>query len=158
MVKIAAIVLLMGVLANAAALPVSEPAALVKRGNAGVVAAESGDVPDFNVQLVEPTGEGARGIVTDTIDMTKDIVPETQSASFAADSDAAASSPRSATDRLLYSTSMSAFLTAKRNKDPCSLIWTDDGCSNSPDKPAGFNFLDSYVLPYLYCLYVLIFE
>src|SRR5207302_1259679 len=123
MVKIAAIVLLMGVLANAAALPVSEPAALVKRGNAGVVAAESGDVPDFNVQLVEPTGEGARGNVTDSIDLTKDIVPETQAASFAADSDAAASSPRSATDRLLYSTSMSAFLTAKRNKDPRSLIW-----------------------------------
>ncbi|KAG0639380.1 prokaryotic phospholipase A2-domain-containing protein [Tuber brumale] len=143
MVKIAAIVLLMGVLANAAAIPVGEPAALTKRGNAAIIAAESSDIPDFNVQLTQPTGEGVRGNDTDQTDLSKDIIPETQAASFAAGADLAASSPRSVTDRLLYSTGMGAFLTAKRNKNPRNLDWTDDGCSNSPDKPAGFNFLDS---------------
>ncbi|KAG0127372.1 prokaryotic phospholipase A2-domain-containing protein [Tuber indicum] len=151
MVKIAVVLLLMGVLANAAALPVSEPAAapisepaaLIKRGNAATIAAESSDIPDFSVQLTQPTGEGDRGNVTDQTDLTRDIIPETQAASFAADADQAASSPRSVTDRLLYSTAMGAFLTAKRNRNPRNLDWTDDGCSNSPDKPAGFNFLDS---------------
>ncbi|RPA95495.1 phospholipase A2 group [Choiromyces venosus 120613-1] len=145
MLKITVIVLLMGVLANAAAIPVSEPAALTKRGNAEIIAKQLGDVPDFNVQITEPTGEGERGDVADETDLSKDIVPEKEASSFAASADAdfAATSPASNTDRLLYSTSMSAFLTAKRNKNPGNLNWTDDGCSKSPDKPAGFNFLDS---------------
>jgi len=142
MVKIAAIVLLMGILANAAAIPVSEPAALAKRGNAEVIAEQTGDVPDFNTQITEPTGEGDRGDVVDETDLSTDIIPETEAASFAASSVSAAS-PASDTDRLLYSTSMPAFLTAKRNKNPGNLDWSDDGCSNSPDRPAGFNFLDS---------------
>ena len=143
MVKIASIVLLMGILANAAAIPVSEPAALAKRGNAEVIAEQTGDVPDFNTQITEPIGEGDRGDVADKTDLSTDIVPETEVASFAASSVSAALSPVSDTDRLLYSTSMPAFLTAKRNKNPGNLDWSDDGCSNSPDKPAGFNFLDS---------------
>ncbi|KAF8458728.1 prokaryotic phospholipase A2-domain-containing protein [Kalaharituber pfeilii] len=48
-----------------------------------------------------------------------------------------------ATDRLCFTTSLSSFLAAKKKKSPGSLIWTDDGCSNSPDHPAGFNFLHS---------------
>jgi len=48
-----------------------------------------------------------------------------------------------ATDRLCFSTSISSFLAAKAMKKPSSLIWDDDGCSNSPDKPGGFNFLPS---------------
>lgn len=143
MVKIAAIVLLMGILANAAAIPVSEPAALAKRGNAEVIAQQTGDVPDFNTQITEPTGEGDRGDVADETNLSTDIVPETEAASSAASSVSAALSPVSDTDRLLYSTSMPAFLTAKRNKNPGNLDWSDDGCSKSPDKPSGFNFLDS---------------
>ena len=143
MVKIAAIVLLMGILANAAAIPVSEPAALAKRGNAEVIAEQTGDVPDFNTQITEPTGEGDRGDVADETNLSTDIVPETEAASSAASSVSSALSPASDTDRLLYSTSMPAFLTAKRNKNPGNLDWSDDGCSKSPDKPSGFNFLDS---------------
>jgi len=48
-----------------------------------------------------------------------------------------------ATDRLCFQTSMSSFLAAKRKQSPNTLIWTDDGCSKSPDRPAGFNFLHS---------------
>ncbi|KAF8456145.1 prokaryotic phospholipase A2-domain-containing protein [Kalaharituber pfeilii] len=48
-----------------------------------------------------------------------------------------------ATDRLCFKTSLKSFLAAKKKKSPGSLIWTDDGCSKSPDRPAGFNFLHS---------------
>ena len=143
MVKIAAIVLLMGVLANAAAIPVSEPASLVKRGNAETIAEQTGDVPDFNTQLTEPTGEGTRGDVADETDLSQDIVPEAEAASFSTSSDFSAASPLTDIERLLYSTSIGAFLTSKKTKNPNYLDWSDDGCSKSPDKPAGFNFLDS---------------
>ncbi|KAI9873704.1 MAG: hypothetical protein M1830_010703 [Pleopsidium flavum] len=46
-------------------------------------------------------------------------------------------------DTLLFHTSMSAFLAAKAALNPSYLVWTDDGCSKSPDRPEGFNFLDS---------------
>jgi len=48
-----------------------------------------------------------------------------------------------ATNRLCFSTSISSFLAAKREQRPKTLIWTDDGCSKSPDRPLGFNFLHS---------------
>ncbi|RPB25113.1 hypothetical protein L211DRAFT_756827, partial [Terfezia boudieri ATCC MYA-4762] len=48
-----------------------------------------------------------------------------------------------ATDRLCFRTNIGSFLAAKRNRSPGTLIWTDDGCSKSPDRPAGFNFLHS---------------
>ncbi|KAF8425279.1 prokaryotic phospholipase A2-domain-containing protein [Tirmania nivea] len=48
-----------------------------------------------------------------------------------------------ATDRLCFQTSISSFLAAKKKNSPNTLNWTDDGCSNSPDRPAGFNFLHS---------------
>lgn len=46
-----------------------------------------------------------------------------------------------ATDRLLFNTNMDAFLDAKRQQNPATLDWSDDGCTSSPDKPLGFNFL-----------------
>lgn len=49
------------------------------------------------------------------------------------------------TDELLFYDSLAVFLQAKAAKDPPYLIWDDNGCSFSPDKPLGFNFLDSYV-------------
>ena len=36
--------------------------------------------------------------------------------------------------------SISSFLTAKGNH-PAPYNWSDDGCSNSPDHPSGYNFL-----------------
>ncbi|MBS44049.1 MAG: hypothetical protein CMH83_12980 [Nocardioides sp.] len=36
--------------------------------------------------------------------------------------------------------SMKKFLQAKKNK-PAPFNWSDNGCTNSPDKPGGFNFL-----------------
>lgn len=47
------------------------------------------------------------------------------------------------TDTLLLHTSMDAFQAAKAAKSPAYLVWTDDGCSKSPDKPDGYNFLPS---------------
>ncbi|KAF2249168.1 hypothetical protein BU26DRAFT_564831 [Trematosphaeria pertusa] len=48
-----------------------------------------------------------------------------------------------ATDRLLFSTSISNFETARNAKNPPSLDWSSDGCSSSPDNPLGFDFLYS---------------
>ncbi|KAI9793468.1 MAG: hypothetical protein M1833_000754 [Piccolia ochrophora] len=45
------------------------------------------------------------------------------------------------TDKLLFQESLSQFLSAKAAESPASLIWTDDGCSQSPDRPSGFNFV-----------------
>lgn len=49
------------------------------------------------------------------------------------------------TDRLLFSTSMSNFLAAKRAKNPGNLNWNDDGCTILDDTPTlyKFNFLPS---------------
>ena len=48
---------------------------------------------------------------------------------------------KSVTDTYLFSTSLSGFGSIK-NQAPYSgqLDWSDDGCSNSPDNPLGFNF------------------
>lgn len=51
--------------------------------------------------------------------------------------------PQQDTDRLLFSTSMPAFLAAKAARNPPNLDWTDNGCSYSPDRPKGYNFLPS---------------
>ncbi|RPA83003.1 hypothetical protein BJ508DRAFT_413671 [Ascobolus immersus RN42] len=45
-----------------------------------------------------------------------------------------------ATDRLLFSASLSTFTTAKSKKNPSTLDWSDDGCSKAPDSPLGFKF------------------
>ena len=50
---------------------------------------------------------------------------------------------KAATDRLLFTNSLATFLYNKSIKNPSSLDWADNGCSNSPDNPLGFNFLQS---------------
>lgn len=47
------------------------------------------------------------------------------------------------TDNLLLHTPMPAFQTARNAKNPAYLDWTSDGCTDSPDKPLGYNFLPS---------------
>lgn len=57
------------------------------------------------------------------------------------------------TDGLLFHTPIAQFLEAKRNRNPSTLEWGDDGCSvpvlndsgldSLADFPEGFNFLDS---------------
>ncbi|CAG8552217.1 5783_t:CDS:1 [Racocetra persica] len=46
------------------------------------------------------------------------------------------------TDNLLFKDSIQQFLDAKAKGNP-KLDFNDDGCSNSPDHPFGFNFLPS---------------
>ncbi|PVH96215.1 hypothetical protein DM02DRAFT_599567 [Periconia macrospinosa] len=48
-----------------------------------------------------------------------------------------------ATDRLLFSTTMSGFQSARNAQNPPSLDWSSDGCSSSPDNPLGFDFIQS---------------
>lgn len=48
-----------------------------------------------------------------------------------------------ATDRLLFVENLDVFLQKKGQKDPASLDWGDNGCTASPDRPMGFNFLPS---------------
>ncbi|KAJ4304606.1 hypothetical protein N0V90_000132 [Kalmusia sp. IMI 367209] len=48
-----------------------------------------------------------------------------------------------ATDRLLFSTSISGFVAARNAQNPSTLDWSSDGCSSSPDNPLGFNFENS---------------
>lgn len=44
------------------------------------------------------------------------------------------------TDRLLFSTSISDFLTARDSQNPPELNWESNGCSFSPEEPLGFDF------------------
>ena len=44
---------------------------------------------------------------------------------------------------LLFSDTMDQFQAARNAKDPSELDWSSDGCTDSPDKPLGFNFLPS---------------
>ncbi|ORY12657.1 prokaryotic phospholipase A2-domain-containing protein, partial [Clohesyomyces aquaticus] len=48
-----------------------------------------------------------------------------------------------ATDRLLFSSTIAQFEAARNAKNPSTLDWSSDGCSDSPDNPFGFNFLQS---------------
>ncbi|MCJ1259230.1 hypothetical protein MMC24_007066 [Lignoscripta atroalba] len=47
------------------------------------------------------------------------------------------------TDNLLLRVTIGSFLSSKAARNPPSLIWDDDGCSSSPDRPDGYNFLPS---------------
>jgi hypothetical protein len=47
------------------------------------------------------------------------------------------------TDQLLFSDSMAQFQAARNAQNPPQLDWSSDGCSDSPDDPFGFDFLDS---------------
>lgn len=44
------------------------------------------------------------------------------------------------TDSYLFDISLSQFITYRNAKNPATLDWTSDGCSDSPDNPLGFNF------------------
>lgn len=44
------------------------------------------------------------------------------------------------TDRYLFSISLPQFITYRNARNPATLDWTSDGCSDSPDNPLGFNF------------------
>jgi len=46
-------------------------------------------------------------------------------------------------DNLLFSLSMAQFQSHRNAKNPSGLIWTSDGCTDSPDYPFGYNFHDS---------------
>ena len=48
-----------------------------------------------------------------------------------------------ATDRLVFSSSLSTFISARNARNPSGLDWSSDGCSSSPDNPLGFNFVTS---------------
>lgn len=48
-----------------------------------------------------------------------------------------------ATDRLVFSSTISQFVAARNANNPPSLDWSSDGCSSSPDNPLGFNFENS---------------
>ncbi|KAF3491387.1 secretory phospholipase A2 [Arthroderma uncinatum] len=47
------------------------------------------------------------------------------------------------TDRLLFSTTISAFQTARNTQNPPCCDWSSDNCSSSPDMPRGYNFVPS---------------
>ncbi|ETN45601.1 uncharacterized protein HMPREF1541_09433 [Cyphellophora europaea CBS 101466] len=47
------------------------------------------------------------------------------------------------TDRLIFTTSMSEFQSARSAQSPPELDWTSNGCTASPDNPLGFDFLAS---------------
>lgn len=63
----------------------------------------------------------------------------------------AVASSKSLTDHLLFSTPLKEFIERRKkalNNTPVGvadsrLDWASDGCSSSPDKPFGFNFLDA---------------
>jgi len=45
------------------------------------------------------------------------------------------------TDTYMWSTTLSNFIRYRNSKNPSWLIWTSDGCTSSPDKPFGWNFV-----------------
>ena len=47
------------------------------------------------------------------------------------------------TDILLFTDTIAIFEAARNSQSPSTLIWTSDGCSDSPDNPLGFNFKPS---------------
>jgi len=45
------------------------------------------------------------------------------------------------TDQYLFSITLPAFIAHRNARDPSTLIWDSDGCSDSPDNPFGFPFV-----------------
>lgn len=45
------------------------------------------------------------------------------------------------TDQLLFSTTLPNFITRRNAKNPSTLDWSSDGCTDSPDNPFGFPFV-----------------
>ncbi|KAJ6438973.1 phospholipase A2 [Purpureocillium lavendulum] len=50
-------------------------------------------------------------------------------------------SPSAVTDLLLFGLTLPQFTARRNNRDPATLDWSTDGCTNSPDNPFGFPFL-----------------
>lgn len=119
---------------NAAVIPREEPKSNVYK----LLEADPNitEVPDLSIRLVEPTTTDVRGNVADITDLDVDVIPaeEERFAITAATED---------TDRLMFSVSITSFLSSKAARIPSNLDWTDDGCSLSPDEPSGYNFLHS---------------
>jgi hypothetical protein len=44
------------------------------------------------------------------------------------------------TDQYLFTLTLPAFIVKRNARDPATLIWDSDGCSDSPDNPFGFPF------------------
>ncbi|KAI1917245.1 hypothetical protein LOZ58_002160 [Ophidiomyces ophidiicola] len=47
------------------------------------------------------------------------------------------------TDRYMFSDSIEVFQGNRNSKNPSCFDWSSDGCTASPDRPAGFNFAPS---------------
>lgn len=97
------------------------------------------DITDLTTDVIDDSGlydVSHRGSVPDVTDLDADIIPDSAVPVIERRQTAT-------TDTLLFSSSISTFLSAKARRSPSTLNWTDDGCSNSPDKPSGFNFLPS---------------
>ncbi|KAH8148003.1 uncharacterized protein LAJ45_08105 [Morchella importuna] len=119
-------------------------------------------LPDLSVPLVNTTTTDVRGDVPDTTDLTADVLSSASSSLTAEEfieptvsdealvfsissvtTSAVTAADVSATNTFLFSVTLPVFLAAKAAGVPTTLDWTDDGCSYSPDYPAGFNFLSS---------------
>lgn len=55
----------------------------------------------------------------------------------------AATCSKGAIDKLIFRASMKTFQKARKGKNPSKCNWSSDGCSWSPDKPRGYNFVPS---------------
>ncbi|KAI9882390.1 MAG: mitochondrial aspartate-glutamate transporter agc1 [Watsoniomyces obsoletus] len=47
------------------------------------------------------------------------------------------------TDHLLFDSTLSDFIEARKKKEPTELDWNSDACTDSPDRPFGFNFANA---------------
>lgn len=83
-----------------------------------------------------------RGNVPDHTDLARDIIPESKVPHHST-LNARQIELVKATENLIFGSTISQFLSAKKDGSPEGLDWSDNGCSNSPDKPFGFNFLPS---------------
>ncbi|KAI5790580.1 prokaryotic phospholipase A2-domain-containing protein [Peziza echinospora] len=142
-IKSLLLVLTAAALAQSAAIPQTSEIEVVEFDVRGSVA----DTTDLAVDLIDETNlPSTRGNVVDTTDLATDILPEDHVPSYLLANSLQArqtASLNAATDRLLFTNTLAQFLAAKSKQDPAGLNWTDDGCSSSPDKPLGFNFLHS---------------
>lgn len=136
------LILLLACVASAAVIPPNQPpkqTAPVPTSNVLKILQSDPSLtslPDLSVQMVTPTSTDVRGTSPHPINLSVDIV----SAAF---STMELSPDIGTTDKFLFSVTLAAFLDGKKAKKPTSLDWGDDGCSQSPDYPAGFDFLHS---------------
>ncbi|KFY65803.1 hypothetical protein V496_02324 [Pseudogymnoascus sp. VKM F-4515 (FW-2607)] len=70
-------------------------------------------------------------------------VSESPSMIARAELETRATCSKAATDKLIFKVSINSFEKARKAKNPSKCNWSSDGCSWSPDKPDGYNFLPS---------------